>query len=214
VANIAEEIAKRLDANTLEARVGALFHDIGKLERPEFFRENQRGSFNPHDNLTPIQSAEIIIRHVTRGKEIAEQAGLPNEIIRFILTHHGNSKLEFFAHKHSTDHSGMAPELEEYFRYPGPLPTSKEEAIVMVADSIEAASRTLQNPTPQELEAFVDRIVSHKIRDNQLVHARITFRDLNKMKREIVKILQSIYHSRIQYPDQAVAEKAPEPARV
>jgi cyclic-di-AMP phosphodiesterase PgpH len=208
VANISEEIAKRLDANTLEVRVGALFHDIGKLDNPEYFGENQRGSYNPHENLTPLQSAEIIIKHVPRGKEMAEHAGLPKEVIDFIRTHHGNSRLEFFYHKHIELYGSVPPEMEHHFRYPGPLPATKEQAIVMIADSIEAASRTLVRPTPSELEAFVDRIVSNKIRDNQMNHARITFRDLNKMKREIVKILQSIYHSRVLYPDQQVQ---PEP---
>jgi len=208
VANIAEEVAKKIGANALQVHVGALFHDIGKMHQPEYFTENQRGIANPHDLLPPMQSAEIIISHVERGVELARRAGLPEEIIEFIRTHHGTSRVEYFYRKYALENDIMEVSHQEElaFRYGGPLPTTKETTIVMIADSVEASSKSLDNPTPEALEQLVERIVAAKIADGQLIHARITFRDLNKIKREILRLLISIYHNRIKYPDARPAE--------
>jgi len=200
VANIAEAVANKIAANALQVRVGALFHDIGKVYQPEFFTENQRGGYNPHERLSPQMSAEIIINHVAYGDELAHQHNLPEEIIAFIRTHHGTSRVESFYRRHlhaSPDESGV----ENEFRYKGPLPTTKEMAILMISDSAEAASRSMKNPTPEELKALIERIVSDKISDGQLVQARITFRDVFTIKMEILKILMNIYHTRVEYPD-------------
>jgi len=200
VANIAEALANKIGAHSLQVRVGAMFHDIGKILQPQYFVENQPVGVNPHANLDPKTSAEIILNHVDHGESLALQYKLPQEIIDFIKTHHGTTRVEFFYRSFLKTHSEQQTNEQE-FRYKGPLPTSKEMAILMISDSIEASSRALDHPTPQDLEQLVEHIISYKIKENQLMHARISFRDLYRMKLEINKILQSIYHSRIKYPD-------------
>jgi putative nucleotidyltransferase with HDIG domain len=208
VANIAEAVANKIGANALQVRVGALFHDIGKIYQPEFFVENQREGYNPHERLSPQMSAEIIINHVTYGEELAREHNLPEEVVDFIRTHHGTSRVEYFYRWHLRNHPNEVTDESE-FRYKGPLPTTKEMAILMMADSAEAASRSLKNPTQEELQALVENIVSYKINDDQLVEARITFKDLYTIKKEILNILLNIYHTRLEYPS-----RVPRPAAV
>ncbi len=199
VANLAESAANKIGANGLQCRVGALFHDIGKTLNPEYFIENQK-SRDSHQLLTPQQSADVIISHVTLGVEMAQQYNLPTEIIDFIKTHHGTSRVEFFYRKH-IDIKENSKE-DSTFRYPGPLPISKEQAVVMIADSCEAAIRSLDYPTEDRINSLVDLIVEHKIKDGQFAHSHITFRDINKIKTDIQKNLLTINHKRIKYPDQ------------
>lgn len=199
VANLAESAANKIGANGLQCRVGALFHDIGKTVNPEYFIENQK-SRDSHQLLTPQQSADVIIAHVTLGVEMAQQYNLPTEIIDFIRTHHGTSRVEYFYRKHIDIHSNTLN--DETFRYPGPLPVSKEQAVVMIADSCEAAVRSLDSPTEDKINSLVDLIVEHKIKDGQFAHSHLTFRDINKIKTDIQKNLISINHKRIKYPDQ------------
>ncbi|GIV44622.1 MAG: hypothetical protein KatS3mg035_1745 [Bacteroidia bacterium] len=199
VANLAESAANKIGANGLQCRVGALFHDIGKTINPEYFIENQK-SRDSHQLLTPQQSADVIIAHVTLGVEMAQQYNLPTEIIDFIRTHHGNSRVEYFYRKH-TDIQGNSKD-DASFRYPGPLPVSKEQAVVMIADSCEAAVRSLDNLTEEKIINLVELIVEHKIKDGQFAHSHLTFRDINKIKTDIQKNLVTMNHKRIKYPDQ------------
>jgi len=198
VANLAESAANKIGANGLQCRVGALFHDIGKTINPEYFIENQK-SRDSHSLLTPQQSADIIISHVALGVEMAQQYNLPVEIIDFIKTHHGNSRVEYFYRKHLDIPSNSS--VDDTFRYPGPLPVSKEQAVVMIADSCEAATRSLDVFTQENIENLVENIIDHKIKDGQFAHSHLTFRDISKIKIDIQKNLVSIYHKRIKYPD-------------
>ncbi|MCS7085457.1 MAG: HDIG domain-containing protein, partial [Bacteroidia bacterium] len=203
VANIAEALAEKTDANGLKVRVGALFHDIGKINNPEYFAENVERSQSPHRYATPAESAAIIIAHVTDGLQMADEYRLPKEVKDFIATHHGNSRVEYFYRKHIELYPESAAEAEIKFRYPGQPPRTKEEAILMIADSIEAASRSLDNPTPENLEKLVETIIAQKIQDHQLSHSPLTFRNLNVIKKEVHRILISIYHGRVKYPEPA-----------
>jgi putative nucleotidyltransferase with HDIG domain len=206
VATIAEAAASKIGAHALQVRVGALFHDIGKIKQPEYFIENQSAGHNPHDKMAnPKLSAEIILNHVDYGVELAQQYRIPNEIIDFIRTHHGTTRVEYFYRTYVQTHPNTKTHEEE-FRYRGPLPSSKEMAILMISDSVEAASRALDHPTNEDLEKLVEHIIAGKIRDGQLVSARLTFRDLTKIKNEIITILKSIFHSRIKYPEAAEVE--------
>jgi hypothetical protein len=198
VANLAESAANKIGANGLQCRVGALFHDIGKTVHPEYFIENQK-SRDSHQQLTPQQSADVIIAHVALGVEIAQQYNLPNEIIDFIKTHHGTSRVEYFYRKHIDNPANS--KIDDTFRYPGPTPITKEQAVVMIADSCEAATRSLDNPTEETITQLVEKIIETKIHDGQFNHSHITFRDINKIKTDIQKNLISIYHKRIKYPD-------------
>jgi putative nucleotidyltransferase with HDIG domain len=200
VANIAEALAEKVDANGLKVRVGALFHDVGKINNPDYFAENLDRLQSPHRNTTPVESARIIIAHVTDGLALADEYRLPKEIKDFIATHHGNSRVEYFYRKHVELYPETAAEAEIKFRYPGQPPRTKEEAILMIADSIEAASRTLDNPTPENLEHLVESIVAQKIQDHQLAHSPLTFRNINVIKKELNRLLVSIYHGRVKYP--------------
>lgn len=201
VANIAEEVAKKIGANALLVHVGALFHDIGKIEKAEYFTENQKSGENPHLKTTALNSAQIIIDHVHLGEVMARDYKLPIEILEFIKTHHGTTRVEFFYRKFQEEFPEHASNKEHLFRYKGPLPTTKEQAILMIADSIEAAARSLTSTTRADLEKLIETIIAAKISDNQLIHANISFRDLTIMKREILRILSSIYHNRVKYPE-------------
>jgi putative nucleotidyltransferase with HDIG domain len=201
VANIAEEVAKKIGANALLVHVGALFHDIGKIEKADYFTENQKSGENPHLAITALNSAQIIIDHVHLGEVMARDYKLPIEILEFIKTHHGTTRVEFFYRKFQEEFPEQASDKEHLFRYKGPLPTTKEQAILMIADSIEAAARSLSSTTRADLEKLIETIIAAKINDNQLIHANISFRDLTIMKREILRILSSIYHNRVKYPE-------------
>jgi cyclic-di-AMP phosphodiesterase PgpH len=196
VANIAEHVATQIGANALQVRVGALFHDVGKIYQPDFFIENQQDDYNPHRRLDAHLSAEIIINHVDYGVELAKKHNLPPEIIDFIRSHHGTSRVEHFYRSYVREHPDEIT-AEDDFRYKGPRPRSKEQAILMLADSCEAASRSLTQVTDEALEHLTEAVIAHKIADRQLDEARISFRDVDTIRQETIVILRTIYHSRI-----------------
>lgn len=199
VGQLAEEACRVVGANGLLARIGALYHDIGKTAAPEHFVENQRGK-NPHDRLKPTQSARIIISHVTYGAKLAKDMGLPARIVDFIPQHHGTRTLHYFLTKAKND-AGKGDEVHEYdFRYPGPKPQFKEAAIMMIADSCEAAARSLSEPTPENIRFIVTKIIDAILADDQLDECDLTLRELTQIRESMIKSLVSIYHSRVDYP--------------
>jgi hypothetical protein len=201
VANLAEAAARRVGANPLLVRVAALYHDIGKTVKPEYFIENQSDE-NLHNQLPFRESARIIIDHVTLGVEMARQYRLPKVLIDFIQTHHGTTLVEYFYRKEQAAHPDDFVS-EEDFCYPGPKPRSKEESILMLADSIEAAAKaSLKNPAPGDIQALVERIVAGKLNKKQLEDSALTFSDLEKCKGVFLQILRSVYHARIEYPSE------------
>lgn len=203
VANLAEAAADRIGADALLTRVGALYHDIGKMQKAEYFVENQRAGSNPHDNLKPKMSALIIANHVKKGLELAKEHNLPERVVNFIPTHHGTARIEYFYRKAVEQaHPDDPPILESEFRYPGPRPNSKETGILMLADSIEAASRSLDDPTHNRLKSLIDLIFKERIEDGQLDDTDLTFRDLRQIKDKFLRMLMGIYHVRVKYPDQ------------
>lgn len=203
VANLAEEATRSIGGNELMARVGALYHDIGKTIAPQFFIENQISGVNPHDELTNEQSASIIINHVTNGVSLAQDYKLPPRIIDFICTHHGTDMARYFFNNEANQKGADNVDASKY-TYPGPSPFSKETAVVMLADSIEAASRTIKNYSPEVMGNLVDSIIDDKIKLGQLNFANITFRDIETIKETFKQKLQNIYHTRISYPKSAV----------
>lgn len=207
VSNIAEAVISEIGGNDLLVHVGALYHDIGKMPNPQYFIENMTEEHkrnNPHDQLTSLESAQIIIGHVSNGVELAQKHHLPNEIIQFIQTHHGTTRVEYFYRNHlkAIRQQGEDGSEDEGFRYPGPRPFSKETAVLMISDSIEAASRAIQLPTPENLKELVDRIIDAKIQDGQLNDSNLTFKDLTTIRKVVYKQLLSIYHARIKYPEE------------
>jgi putative nucleotidyltransferase with HDIG domain len=181
VANLAENAIYTIGGNALLVRAGALYHDIGKMENPLFFIENQSSGFNPHDKLPYEESAQIIISHVSKGIEMARKANLPEIVIDFIRTHHGNTRVDYFYQSFLKNF----PEKfinENIFSYPGPIPFSKEAGVLMLADSVEAASRSLKNPMKNQSVILVDRIVKYKLDQNQLNDSNITLKDLETIK--------------------------------
>jgi cyclic-di-AMP phosphodiesterase PgpH len=198
VANLAENAIYAIGGNALLVRAGALYHDIGKMENPLFFIENQSSGFNPHDKLPYEESAQIIIRHVSKGIEMAEKASLPEIVINFIRTHHGNTRVDYFYQSFLKNF----PEKiinENTFRYPGPIPFTKETGVLMLADSVEAASRSLKQPDEKSISDLVDRIVKYKLDQNQLSDSNITLKDIETIKEIFKRMLMSIYHVRIDY---------------
>ncbi len=203
VANLAEAAADVIGANALQARVGALYHDIGKMNKPEYFIENQQPGDNPHDRVKPSMSAIIIGSHVKEGVEIGKQYKLPRVVLDFISTHHGTGLMEYFYRKEEENRAADEQPVDEAeFRYPGPLPATSEQAIVMLADSVEAASRSLQKPTPKRLETLIDTIMKARAEDGQLADSSLTFADLSRIKETFLSILSGVYHFRVKYPDQ------------
>ncbi len=207
VANLAEAAVAQIGGNTLLTRVGALYHDIGKIKNPVFFIENQVSGDNPHDGLQPEESARMIISHVQNGVEMGRKKGLPDSVIDFIRTHHGSTRVEFFWNRYSKLNPSLVSAGDARFRYPGPLPFSKETAVVMMADSIEAASRVLQQPTVRDIDELVERIIDFKVEDAQLAQSDLTFRELTQIGKVFRKLLLSIHHVRIAYPEGAKAAK-------
>ncbi|QXM05699.1 HD family phosphohydrolase [Crassaminicella indica] len=200
VGNLSEAAADAIGANGLLARVSAYYHDIGKLKRPYLFKENQLTSDNPHDKLTASLSAMIITSHVKDGKEIAKQYKLPQEIIDVIEQHHGNTLVKYFYHKAMNEDS-VEEIKEEDYRYKGRRPQSKEAAIVMLADSVEAAVRSMPGPNNEKIKHLIDKIVEDKLSDGQLDECDITLRDLEKIKTSFQTVLMGIFHERIEYPE-------------
>ena len=198
VANLAETAAAKIGANTLLARVGALYHDIGKINTPAYFSENQTGGVSPHEGLSPEQSAKIIINHVKEGIEIAKKHKLPDRIIDFIRTHHGNSWVYYFYKKAQETDQKIN---DKDFQYPGPKPFSKETAILMMSDSVEAASKSLREPTVDKIEQFVNSIIDKQIDEKQFNDCNITLLEIETVKKVLSKKLINIYHLRVEYPE-------------
>ena len=198
VANLAENAIYSIGGNALLVRAGALYHDIGKLENPLFFIENQSSGFNPHDKLPYQESAQIIIRHVSKGIEMAQKANLPEVVVNFIKTHHGDTRVDYFYQSFLKNFPEKFID-ENTFRYPGPIPFSKEAGVLMLADSVEAASRSLKEPDEQSISMLVDRIVKYKLDQNQLKDSNITLKDIETIKAIFKRMLMSIYHVRIDY---------------
>ncbi|MES2762673.1 MAG: HDIG domain-containing metalloprotein [Bacteroidota bacterium] len=199
VANLAEEACYKIGGNALLVRTGAMYHDIGKMSNPRFFTENQVGEVSPHEDLSSEESAQIIIGHVIKGVEIAKENKLPEAVIDFIRTHHGTTTTRYFLHNYKKEHEGEIIN-EDLFRYPGPIPFSKETAILMMADGVEASSRSLKKYDAIAIDELVDKIINHQINENQFMNADITFRDINQIKKIFKKRLMNIYHVRIEYP--------------
>lgn len=198
VANLAEASANEIGANAMLVRVGALYHDIGKMKNPTYFIENQSTGINPHDELHAKESATIIIDHVIEGIEIAKKYNLPDRVIDFIRTHHGTSLVYYFYQKEK--------EIDEYanvedFMYPGPRPFSKETAILMMCDSVEAASKSIKEPNSIKIDKLVENIVNRQMEDNQFLNANITFKEIQAIKKVLKHKLANIYHVRIEYPE-------------
>lgn len=199
VANLAEAAANEIGANAMLVRVGALYHDIGKMNNPTYFTENQTTNNNPHDELAPEKSARIIIKHVIEGIEMARKQNVPDRIIDFIRTHHGTTLVYYFFKK-ARKREGADPD-EKDFRYPGPVPFSKETAILMMADSVEAASKSLVNPTYTIIDEFVDKIIAGQMQAGQFLNADITFKEIETVKKVLKQRLTNIYHLRVEYPE-------------
>ncbi|PQV50237.1 hypothetical protein CLV33_10296 [Jejuia pallidilutea] len=198
VANLAEASANEIGANAMLVRVGALYHDIGKMVNPNYFTENQSTGINPHDELSSKESARIITDHVINGIEIARKNNLPDRVIDFIRTHHGTSVVYYFYMKAKEMDKDIDSDL---FRYPGPKPFSKETAILMMCDSVEAASKSLKNPTSTKIDAFVENIINKQIDEEQFLNANITFKEIQSIKKVLKHKLANIYHLRIEYPE-------------
>ena len=198
VANLAEDAIRNIGGNPLMARVGALYHDVGKVSTPQFFIENQVGA-NPHNALSNEESAAIIIGHVRKGETLAKSYKLPPRIIDFITTHHGTDVVRYFYNNEVNTNGADNVDVAKY-TYPGPSPFSKETAVVMLADSVEAASRTLKDYSPEVVGPLVDEVVGDKIEHGQMNHADLTFRDIETIKAIFKQKLQNIYHTRIEYP--------------
>ncbi|MGD1844422.1 MAG: HD family phosphohydrolase [Salibacteraceae bacterium] len=200
VANLAEAAANEIGADPLLIRTGALYHDIGKMENPVFFIENQAGGINPHDELGYQESAKIIIGHVIRGIEMAKKSNLPEVLIDFIRTHHGTTKTLYFYNALKRERPDLEIDDSE-FTYPGPIPYSKETAILMMADSVEAASRSLKTHDAQSIGNLIENIIESQAAQRQFVNADITFKDITRIKKIFKKMLMNIYHVRIEYPE-------------
>ena len=197
VSNLAEAVAVQISANVMLVRVGALYHDIGKMKNPVFFSENQ-ASYSPHDDLSSEVSAKIIIGHVLHGITLARKAKLPDRVVDFIRTHHGTTTVLYFYQQAKQNNDKVTI---EQFQYPGPKPFSKETAIVMISDGVEAASKSLKEPTAEKINAFVDKIVQRLMDEKQFLAADITLREIETIKKVLVEKLISSYHLRVSYPE-------------
>lgn len=202
VANLAEAAIEQIGGNSLLIRAGALYHDIGKMEEPQYFIENQVGGYNPHDELSFEESAIKIISHVSKGVEIARKNRIPSVIIDFIRTHHGTQTVQYFYRNYVKSFPDADTEMDKKkFSYPGPIPFSKETAVLMMADAVEAASRSIQEPDSQKLDQLVDKIIDYQIAGNQFINSDITLRDIRDIRRTFKEKLMNIYHVRIEYPE-------------
>jgi putative nucleotidyltransferase with HDIG domain len=199
VGNLAEAGAKAIGAKSLLARVGAYYHDIGKVEKPEYFVENQMGAKSKHEKLTPSMSALILESHVKEGMEMAKDAKLPQTVIDFIGQHHGTTLMSYFYNK--ALERGGAQNLKDEYRYPGPRPRTKETAIVMLADAVEAASRTLDDPKPSRIKSLIHKIIDSKLEAGELADSNLTFKELSAIEQAFLPVLISIFHPRVDYPE-------------
>ena len=201
VGNLAESAAEAVGANPLLARVTAYYHDIGKIKMPEYFIENQGSSVSKHDKLTPHMSSMILISHVKEGVELGKQYKLPKSVIDIIQQHHGTSLITFFFQKAIEQHIADGIPSQDNYRYPGPKPQTRVAALVMMADAVEAASRSLADPTPARISALVDKIINHIFLDSQIDECELTLKDISEVKKRFTYILTSIFHRRIEYPE-------------
>ena len=199
VADLCEEVIYNIGGNAMLVRTGAMYHDIGKTRNPFYFIENQNGKYNPHDDVSNVESAQIIIGHVIDGIEICRQYHIPEQIIDFVRTHHGTRRTEYFYQMELRENPDGVDESE--FSYPGPVPFSKETAVLMMCDAVEAASRSMNDKTEESLNKLVDNIIDGQMKANQFDNTNITFHDITVTKKVLKKKLMSIYHVRIAYPD-------------
>ncbi|MDD5729893.1 MAG: HDIG domain-containing protein [Candidatus Omnitrophica bacterium] len=213
VGNLSEAACGIVGANSLLARIGAYYHDIGKIQKPEYFSENQSITSNKHDNLAPTMSKLVIMNHVKEGVEMAKRYRLNPRLIDFIQLHHGNSLVYYFYRRALETLEEDQEVKEEGFRYAGPRPNTKETAVVMLADSVEAATRALKEPTPAKIEEVVHKIINNKFIDGQLDECDLTLKDLEKISSVFIRILGGIYHSRVNYPDEKVQSNGKKPAK-
>ena len=203
VGNLARAAAEAVGANSLLARVGAYYHDIGKAEKPEYFIENQMAGVNKHENLSPRLSATVIVAHVKDGIKLANEYGLPDIVADFIPMHHGNTRVEYFYQQALAQAEESGSEVNEAdFKYPGPRPNTKETGILMIAEAVEAASRSIKKPTPQRIETLMDSIIESRVKSGQLINCPLTFRDLETIKSAMIPVLTGSLHERIEYPGQ------------
>lgn len=208
VGNLAEEACKDIGANSLLARAGALFHDIGKMKIPDYFAENQRSGVNPHDKLSPYMSARIVLNHIKEGMDLAKQYKLLPQIVDMIPEHHGTQLIRFFYNKaREEEETSNTQTLEDDFRYPGPIPSSRESAVVALADSVEAAGRACANPTPGAFKHIVTEVINDKFSQGQLDNSHLTLKDLAIITESFTHVLTAIHHQRIEYPDAGGNEK-------
>ncbi len=210
VANLGEAAAAAIGANGLLCRVGLYYHDVGKMLKPHYFVENQPDGRNPHDRLKPDTSAAIVREHITEGYKLARESKVPKVIANFILEHHGTQRIGFFWDRAVEEYGEETLDPEDY-RYPGPRPRSKETAIAMLADSVESATRAMQDPSPERIRGLIDSIVDAKISHGQLDDAPLTLREVTRIKSQFVKVLSGVYHHRIDYPETKHLTKAPDP---
>ena len=196
---LAEAAAEAIGADDMLVRVGSYYHDIGKLNKPEYFIENSNSALYRHENLSPTMSTLIIIAHVKDGLEMAEGLGLPHAVRDIIAQHHGITLVEFFYKKHQEEQKDGEELDDSAFRYPGPKPKTREAAVVMLADAAESASRTLSEPSPGSIESLVEQIIQRRLNDGQFSECNITLDELHRISQALVKGLNSIYHSRIRY---------------
>lgn len=203
VSNLCAQAARKINANVQLVRTAALYHDIGKITNPTFFTENQI-DMNPHDKLTYEESVDIIKQHVTDGYALGKKEKLPQDIIDFITTHHGCGKLKYFYNKWKNEHPGEEAD-DEFFSYPGPNPTTREQAILMMADSMEAASRSLKEYSDESIRSLVNNIIDAQVNDGMFKHTPLTFRDLELIKEVFAERLKTMYHARISYPELKVS---------
>ena len=211
VANLAEQAAERVRANSTLVRVGAFYHDIGKMNNPPFFTENQEGA-NPHDSLDPYSSARIIIRHVPDGLDLAKRYRLPHQIRDFIAEHHGQRIVKGFYHKACAQAEGSDVEVDiEKFRYPGPRPRSPEAGIVMLADAVEATSTAVRPNTPEAIEKLVNTIVDEDMMEGQLNNSGLSLGDIERIRTSFIDTLKGRFHVRVKYPGNELLESGPVP---
>lgn len=200
VGNLAQEVAYKVGANAMLVRAGAMYHDIGKIVSPMYFTENQAGNINPHDGMDLLESAKIVVSHVDNGVKIARKHNIPQQIINIIQSHHGDSQVRYFYIKYSNEHQGENID-KALFTYPGPLPTTKEEAIVMMADAVEASAKSLTTYTDETIDTLVEKIIAMQTDNKLFRNAEITFKDIEIAKAIFKEKLKNIYHARIQYPE-------------
>jgi len=201
VGNLAEAAAEAVNADPLLTKIGAMYHDIGKMIRPYFFIENQLNE-NQHSKISPRLSALVIIGHVKEGMELAKEHKIPSVVADFIPMHHGTTLVSYFYHQARQMEENPDDVLESDFRYPGPKPQTKETAILMLADAIEAAVRSISKPTVEQIQKTINKIIKGRLDDGQLAESPLTLVDLEKISSAFLRILQSLYHSRIEYPSE------------